>query len=155
MVYLNRIYTKSGDAGETSLGDGSRVPKTDLRIVAYGTVDELNSVLGIARAEAELDQLERRKLTVHNQIVQDVQTAFARYQQSRAELDALKGKTRPEVEAAIKRAQAAFEKGGVTYLLVLETNRQLIDTYAREAQLYADLRRAWAELERSLGRRLK
>jgi cob(I)alamin adenosyltransferase len=52
MVYLNRIYTKAGDGGETSLGDGSRVPKTDLRIVAYGTVDELNSVLGLARAEA-------------------------------------------------------------------------------------------------------
>jgi cob(I)alamin adenosyltransferase len=52
VVYLNRIYTKTGDGGETSLGDGSRVPKSDLRIVAYGTVDELNSVLGLARAEA-------------------------------------------------------------------------------------------------------
>jgi outer membrane protein, heavy metal efflux system len=110
---------------------------------------------GIARAEAEFDQLERRKLTVHNQIVQDVRTSHARYQQARVEMDVLKRKTRPEVEAAIKRAQAAFEKGGVTYLLVLETNRQLIDTYGREAQLYADLRRAWAELERSVGRRLK
>ena len=48
MVYLNRIYTKSGDAGETSLGDGSRVPKTHPRIAAYGGVDELNSVLGMA-----------------------------------------------------------------------------------------------------------
>lgn len=47
MVYLNRIYTKTGDAGETSLGDGSRVPKTDPRIVAYGTVDELNAILGL------------------------------------------------------------------------------------------------------------
>lgn len=48
MVYLNRIYTKSGDKGETSLGDGSRLPKTHPRIVAYGGVDELNSVLGVA-----------------------------------------------------------------------------------------------------------
>ena len=47
MVYLNRIYTKSGDGGETSLGDGSRVPKTHLRIIAYGGVDELNSVIGV------------------------------------------------------------------------------------------------------------
>jgi cob(I)alamin adenosyltransferase len=47
MVYLNRIYTKSGDRGETSLGDGTRVPKTHLRIIAYGGVDELNSVIGI------------------------------------------------------------------------------------------------------------
>jgi cob(I)alamin adenosyltransferase len=47
-VRLDRIYTRGGDRGETSLGDGSRVPKTDLRIEAYGTVDELNSVLGLA-----------------------------------------------------------------------------------------------------------
>ncbi len=47
MVYLDRIYTKSGDQGQTSLGDGSRVPKTDSRIVAYGTVDELNSLIGV------------------------------------------------------------------------------------------------------------
>lgn len=46
MVYLNRIYTKTGDTGETSLGDGSRVLKCDQRIVAYGAVDELNSHLG-------------------------------------------------------------------------------------------------------------
>lgn len=109
---------------------------------------------GIARAEAEREQLDRRRLTVHNQVVQDVRTAHARYLQARAELDALRGRTRPEVEAVIKRAEAAFEKGGVTYLLVLEANRQLIDTYMREAQLLADLRRAWAELERSVGQKL-
>jgi cob(I)alamin adenosyltransferase len=44
---LTRIYTRAGDAGETSLGDGSRVPKTNPRIEAYGAVDELNSVLGL------------------------------------------------------------------------------------------------------------
>ena len=49
-VRLTRIYTRAGDAGETSLGDGSRVVKTDLRIEAYGTVDELNSVVGFALA---------------------------------------------------------------------------------------------------------
>lgn len=47
MVFLNRIYTKTGDTGETSLGDGRRVPKTDLRITAYGGVDELNAILGV------------------------------------------------------------------------------------------------------------
>jgi cob(I)alamin adenosyltransferase len=49
-VRLTRIYTRAGDAGETSLGDGSRVPKTDPRIEAYGTVDELNSLIGLALA---------------------------------------------------------------------------------------------------------
>ena len=49
-VRLNRIYTRGGDAGETSLGDGSRVSKLDLRIAAYGTTDELNSVIGVVLA---------------------------------------------------------------------------------------------------------
>lgn len=110
---------------------------------------------GIARAEAERDQLERRRQTVNNQIVMDVRTGHARYRQARAEMDFLKTKTRPEVEAQIRRAEAAYKEGHVTYLIVLENNRQLIDTYAREAVLYADLRRAWAELERSVGRRLR
>jgi cob(I)alamin adenosyltransferase len=51
MVQLTRIYTGGGDTGQTSLGDGSRVAKHDLRVAAYGTVDEANAVLGIARAE--------------------------------------------------------------------------------------------------------
>jgi cobalt-zinc-cadmium efflux system outer membrane protein len=109
---------------------------------------------GIARAEAEFEQLDRRRQTTHNLIVMDVRTAFARYQQARSELDFLAAKTRPEVDTAIRRVEAAYQKGNITYLLVLETQRQLIDTYAREAQLRADLRRAWAELERSTGRRL-
>lgn len=46
MVYLNRIYTKTGDDGQTSLGDGSRVAKTSVRIAAFGGVDELNCVIG-------------------------------------------------------------------------------------------------------------
>lgn len=50
MVFLNRIYTKSGDAGETGLGDGTRVPKDAARVAAYGEVDELNAVLGLLTA---------------------------------------------------------------------------------------------------------
>ncbi len=50
MVYLSRIYTKAGDQGETALGDGSRVPKNHPRVAAYGTVDELNSLLGVVLA---------------------------------------------------------------------------------------------------------
>lgn len=49
-VRLSRIYTRGGDAGETSLGDGSRVTKLDPRIAAYGTVDELNSTIGVTLA---------------------------------------------------------------------------------------------------------
>jgi cob(I)alamin adenosyltransferase len=49
-VRLTRIYTRAGDAGETSLGDGSRVSKLDARIAAFGTVDELNAALGVVIA---------------------------------------------------------------------------------------------------------
>ena len=53
MVVLNRIYTRTGDAGDTALGDGSRVAKTDLRVDAYGTVDETNATVGLARLHAD------------------------------------------------------------------------------------------------------
>ncbi|MFZ0589147.1 MAG: cob(I)yrinic acid a,c-diamide adenosyltransferase [Bryobacteraceae bacterium] len=52
-IALNRIYTKTGDAGETSLVGGQRIAKDDLRIEAYGTVDELNAFVGLARSTAE------------------------------------------------------------------------------------------------------
>jgi cob(I)alamin adenosyltransferase len=55
-VRLTRIYTRAGDSGETSLGDGSRVPKLDCRIGAFGTVDELNAALGVALAEPTLPE---------------------------------------------------------------------------------------------------
>lgn len=52
MVRLTRIYTRGGDRGETSLGDGTRRPKHDLRIEAFGTVDETNAAIGLARLHA-------------------------------------------------------------------------------------------------------
>jgi cob(I)alamin adenosyltransferase len=55
-VRLTRIYTRGGDRGETSLGDGSRVPKLDCRIGAFGTVDELNAVIGVVLAEPDLPE---------------------------------------------------------------------------------------------------
>jgi len=58
-VRLTRIYTRTGDAGETSLGDGSRVPKTDERVEAIGDVDELNSALGWALTAGADPRLER------------------------------------------------------------------------------------------------
>jgi cob(I)alamin adenosyltransferase len=54
-VRLTRIYTRGGDAGETSLGDGSRVSKLDPRVAAYGAVDELNAQIGLVLALDELD----------------------------------------------------------------------------------------------------
>lgn len=53
MVKLTKIYTRGGDKGQTSLGDGKRRPKHDLRVAAFGTVDEANAVVGLARHTAE------------------------------------------------------------------------------------------------------
>jgi cob(I)alamin adenosyltransferase len=68
MVYLDRIYTKSGDEGKTSLGDGRRVPKTDSRIVAYGGVDELNSVIGLAIASGVQKPVATRLVHIQNDL---------------------------------------------------------------------------------------
>ncbi|MGD8709466.1 MAG: cob(I)yrinic acid a,c-diamide adenosyltransferase [Ectothiorhodospiraceae bacterium] len=58
MVKLTKIYTRTGDKGETALVNGSRVPKHHLRVTAYGTVDETNAAIGLARVglTGELDQ---------------------------------------------------------------------------------------------------
>ena len=53
MVKLDRIYTRGGDGGETSLGGGGRVAKNDLRVQAYGTADEANAVIGLARLHVD------------------------------------------------------------------------------------------------------
>lgn len=68
MVYLNRISTGSGDEGETSLGDGTRVPKTHPRIAACGAVDELNSVIGVALSVGLPEAIAERLRKVQNDL---------------------------------------------------------------------------------------
>ncbi len=67
-VRLTKIYTRGGDAGETSLGDGSRVSKLDERIGAYGTVDELNSVIGVVLAVGSPPSIREVLLRVQNEL---------------------------------------------------------------------------------------
>ena len=67
MVVLNKIYTKTGDSGETALGNGLRVPKNSLRVNAYGTSDELNSTVGMARLYAE-DDVDRKLSLIQNDL---------------------------------------------------------------------------------------
>jgi cobalt-zinc-cadmium efflux system outer membrane protein len=120
------------------------------------TVPIFNQGQGIiARAKADAERACRTQQTVHNQIVLDVYRAYAQYLQARSEIEVLQQKVRPEVVANINRAKQAYSRGNVPYLIVLEATRQLIDTFLREAQLHADLRRTWAELERSVGRHLE
>lgn len=67
MVVLNKIYTKTGDAGETALGNGARVAKHSIRVTAYGTVDEANATLGLARLHAD-GPLDARLAMIQNDL---------------------------------------------------------------------------------------
>ena len=71
MIKLTKIYTRTGDKGKTSLGDGTRVSKEDFRVAAYGTIDEANSVIGLARTRtknAELILLDNILATIQNEL---------------------------------------------------------------------------------------
>jgi cobalt-zinc-cadmium efflux system outer membrane protein len=109
----------------------------------------------VARAEAELGKAERQRDTIRDQILFDVHAANYHYQQARHEMEILARQVRPEAEAAIRRAELAYKEGNTPYIVVLETTRQLLDSRLREEQLKSDLHRAWAELERAVGRRLE
>jgi cob(I)alamin adenosyltransferase len=67
-VRLTKIYTRGGDAGETSLGDGSRVSKLDARIAAYGTVDELNAAVGVVVAGGCPETIREVLVRVQNEL---------------------------------------------------------------------------------------
>jgi cob(I)alamin adenosyltransferase len=69
MVVLNRIYTRTGDAGETALGTGERLSKAHIRIAAYGTVDETNATIGVARLHlGEMPKLDAMLARIQNEL---------------------------------------------------------------------------------------
>jgi len=68
MVVLNKIYTRTGDAGDTALGNGGRVPKYATRVDAYGTVDELNAFVGVARLEVGDDDMDEALARIQNDL---------------------------------------------------------------------------------------
>ena len=73
MVRLNKIYTRTGDEGDTGLGDGQRRPKYDARVAAYGEIDELNCVIGVARLHtrgqgADLARIEKTLARAQNDL---------------------------------------------------------------------------------------
>jgi cob(I)alamin adenosyltransferase len=101
------IYTRFGDRGETRLFDGARVPKHDLRVRAYGGVDELNSALGVALAEIPPSSDIRELLIDIQKHLMAVGAALANPAPSEGDADAAKGRVDPEwigqLEAAIDR----------------------------------------------------
>ena len=94
-VRLTRIYTRGGDGGETSLGDGSRVPKLDCRIAAFGTVDEVNSLLGLALAADPPDEMRTVLARIQNELFDvgaDISVPFGiadRLRVNQGQIDAL------------------------------------------------------------------
>jgi cobalt-zinc-cadmium efflux system outer membrane protein len=109
---------------------------------------------GIARAEAQWERAERQLATVRDRAALEVREAFVRLCQAEEDLRTWQKDIRPVVEDALARAEKAYKQGEASQLLVLETTRHLLEARLREVQLQAEVRRARAELERSVGRRL-
>jgi cob(I)alamin adenosyltransferase len=98
VVNLTRIYTRGGDEGETSLGDGRRVSKAAARITAYGTVDELNSHLGVARTLALPDGWDAWLGRIQNELF-DLGADLSVPEEERPDRSSARDRTRLRVEA--------------------------------------------------------
>jgi cobalt-zinc-cadmium efflux system outer membrane protein len=105
----------------------------------------------IARAEAEVDKAGRRYRALCDTIALEVRQAYTQYFQARESLRMSSAEIVPSVEDAIAKAEKAYLSGGSSLLLMLETSRQLLDSQERRAEAAAQLRRAAAQLERSVG----
>ena len=110
---------------------------------------------GVAQAKAKLEKAARQYHTVHDRIVLEVRESHARLAQARESHDLWSGKILPPLEESVRQAGKAYEAGNVSYLFVLETSRKLYDARLKGAAAAADLRRATAELERSVCQRIE
>jgi len=108
----------------------------------------------VARAEAEAERLRRQYVRLRDTAALDVRQAHTRLLQAREDLAMWRDRAVPQAEAAVASARHALEEDGVALLLVLETTRQLFTARGRELEAAAQVRRAVAELERGVGRRL-
>ena len=113
MVQLTRIYTGGGDKGETSLGDGSRVAKHDRRVAAYGTVDEANAVIGVARAEL------RRELEFVAEAQGRLEPGEDAARAAKARLDLLR-----QIDGMLDRIQNDLFDAGADLCVPLEQQRK-------------------------------
>jgi len=137
------------DANENDNGGYEAGPGVKL------TLPLLNQNQGaVARAEAELERARRQQRTVRDRIVLDVREAHARLAQAREQLRVFRTELLPAMERAVDLAEKAYQAGETPFVQVLDASRLLLDARVREAQAAADLRKARAELERAVGRRL-
>ena len=108
----------------------------------------------IARADAEVERARRQRDTLRDRIILEVREAHARVVQARQDELAWRTQIAPALREAVTLSEKAYRAGETPLVQVLDTSRQLLDGQVREAQAAADLRRARADLERGVGRRL-
>jgi cobalt-zinc-cadmium efflux system outer membrane protein len=108
----------------------------------------------IARAQADAERLRRQYVNRRDLAAWEVNQAYLQFLQAQADLEFWRDQILPQASQAMTSSQVALEEGQVSLLLVLETTRQLLNAQQRERQAEAQLRRAIAELERSVGHRL-
>ncbi|WP_119461425.1 cob(I)yrinic acid a,c-diamide adenosyltransferase [Rhodospirillaceae bacterium SYSU D60014] len=140
MVQLTRIYTRGGDKGKTSLGNGRRVPKHDSRVAAYGTVDEANAVIGIARLHT-VEEADAMLARIQNDLFDlgaDLCTPEAEDEQPGAALRIAAGQVE-RLEQEIDRMNAALQPlnsfvlpGGTAAAAQLHLARTVIRRAERE-----------------------
>jgi cob(I)alamin adenosyltransferase len=113
-VRLSRIYTRGGDGGETSLGDGSRVSKLDPLVRAYGEVDELNSLLGwvqVAAADRRLDRIQNELFDLGADLSVPFEEGDGRLRIEQASIDRLEGEC-DEANAPLAELRSFVLPGG-------------------------------------------
>ena len=136
-VRLTRIYTRGGDAGETSLGDGTRVSKLDARIAAFGTVDEVNAALGIVLAGECPDELRAVLSRVQNELFDvgaDLSvplTREARLRVTQGQVDALEADC-DRLNAALPELKSFVLPGGAPAAAQLHVARTVCRRAERE-----------------------
>ena len=143
MVVLNKIYTKTGDAGETALGNGARVAKHAMRVTAYGTADELNAFVGAARLHADGaidDQLARIQNDLFDlgadlcrpDMEQDAEAAYPPLRMAAAQVLRLEGEI-DAMNAKLEPLRSFILPGGTPLAAALHVCR----TVARRAERLA------------------
>lgn len=110
---------------------------------------------GIAQAKARFEKAARQYFTIRDRIALEVREAHTRLLQARQSDAMWREKILPPLEQSVQQAEKAYSAGNVSYLFVLETTRRVYDARLKAATAAADMRRALAELERSIGQRLE
>lgn len=110
---------------------------------------------GVARADAEVEQASREYLAMRQRVDLEVSEAFVALSQAQRSLEDYSSRVLPPLEEAALAARRSYEAGEVSYLFIVDVNRQLVDTRLRVVDLEADARRTRAELDRTVGTRIE